>query len=151
MMKCCNKAIEEEPLSGYGRLDAQIRYYDDKSVGSQRWYKWIKFFEILAAAGIPLAAHYFPLIISALGTSILIFEALLHLNQWQHNWVTYRSTCESLRHEKYTYLGQAGPYDGLSEEEARKLLVDRVESLISTEHSKWISGRELASKQLNHL
>lgn len=149
-MKCCKKT-NDEPLSGYERLDAQVKYYDDKSVTSQRWYKCIKFLELLAAAGIPLAAHYFPTIISALGTSILIFEALLHLNQWQHNWVTYRSTCESLRHEKYTYLGRAGPYDGLSDEEAKKLLIDRVESLISTEHSKWISGRELAAKQLNRL
>lgn len=149
MMKCCKKP-DEEQKSGYTRLDSQIKYYDDKSVNAQCWYKSIKFLEILSAAGIPVAAHYYPEIISALGASILVFEALLHLNQWQHNWVTYRSTCEALRHEKFTFLGGSGPYDGLNDGEANRQLVDRVESLISTEHSKWISGRELATRHLHH-
>lgn len=150
-MMSCFKKTTEEPLSDYERLDTQIRYYDNKSVSSQRWFKRIKFLEILSAAGIPVSAHYFPEAISVLGASILVFEALLHLNQWQNNWVTYRSTCEALRHEKYTFLGRAGPYDGLDDESAKKSLVDRVESLISTEHSKWISGRDTSAKQLHHL
>ena len=150
MMLCC-KNVNKEPLSGYDRLDSQIKYYDDRCVSAQRSFKSIKFLEILAAAGIPVCAHYFPEAISALGASILVFEALLHINQWQHNWVTYRSTCEALRHEKYTFLGRAGPYDGLDGESAKKSLVDRVESLISTEHSKWISGRDASAKHLQHL
>lgn len=43
------------------------------------------------------------------------------------------------------YLGRSGLYDA-TEEEAKKLLVERVEPLISTEHSKWVSGREQAKK-----
>ncbi len=73
-------------------------------------------------------------------------EGVQAINQWHHNWITYRSTCEALRHEKYTYLERADPYDGYSDEQARKILVERVESLISTEHSKWIASQEKAAE-----
>lgn len=79
-----------------------------------------------------------PIIAAADGAIIVVLEAVQQLNQWQHNWVTYRSTCEALRHEKYTYLGRVGPYDDIDDTATRKVLVARVESLISTEHSKWV-------------
>ena len=140
-----------EPDSDYSRLESQIQYYDTRCVSAQRCFKATKFIEILCAAGIPVSAHFMPTLTSILGASILVLEAIQHLNQWQHNWVTYRSTCEALRHEKYTFIGRAGPYDGLNDDEEKKQLVDRVESLISTEHSKWISGRDDAAKQLKHI
>jgi hypothetical protein len=34
------------------------------------------------------------------------------LNQDQQNRVIYRSTCEALKHEKYLFLSDAGPYKG---------------------------------------
>jgi hypothetical protein len=73
-----------------------------------------------------------------LGVTITVLEGMLHLNQYEQNWISYRSTCESLRHEKYMYLGNAGPYAGLPN--ARALLAERVESMVSQEHSKWVSS-----------
>ena len=77
---------------------------------------------------------------------IAILEGASQVNQWQHNWITYRSTCEALRHEKYTYIERADPYDIDDDKNARKLLVERVESLISTEHSKWIAVQDESAK-----
>lgn len=105
---------------------------------------------IVASAAIPIAAltdH--KILTAALGGFVAICEAVQHVNQWQHNWITYRSTCEALRHEKYTFIESADPYSNFAQEEARKLLVERVESLISTEHSKWIAGQERAADTLN--
>lgn len=99
-----------------------------------------------ASALIPMAALTgWNIAAAVLGAVVAVAEGLQHLNQWQHNWITYRSTCEALRHEKYTYLERADPYDGLSDVDARKLLVERTESLISTEHSKWIATQEKAA------
>lgn len=81
-----------------------------------------------------------------LGAAIAIFEGANQVNQWQHNWITYRATCEALRHEKYTFIARADPYDFDDGVKARKLLVERVESLISTEHSKWIAVQDEAAK-----
>jgi hypothetical protein len=130
------------------RLEDQIAWYDRKSQAAQRTFKRIKIIEILAAALIPfLTALKFPhvaLVIGGLGVVITILEGLLHLNQYQQNWTTYRSTCESLKHEKYVYLAQAGPYAGVPN--PRALLADRVESLVSQEHAQWASVQQQSAK-----
>lgn len=135
-----------EPDSGYIRLESQIAWYDSKSGSSQRNYKWAKVFVITASAAIAITSLLdYPVATAILGAAIAIAEGMQHLNQWHHNWITYRSTCEALRHEKYTYIERADPYDDLDDVAARKLLVERVESLISTEHSKWIASQEKAA------
>jgi hypothetical protein len=135
-----------EPNSGYARLDSQISWYDKKSGSAQNLYKWSKFIVIISSVAIPICAlKSFPILTALLGGLIATCEGLQHLNQWQHNWITYRSTCEALRHEKYTYLERADPYDDLTDADARKLLVERTESLISTEHSKWIASQDTAA------
>src|SRR5437870_9370201 len=123
------------------RLEDQIGWYDRKSLINQRIFKRIKVTEILAAALIPfLAALNFPRVgwvTGGLGMLITVFEGMLHLNQFQQNWIAYRSTCESLKHEKYVYLGKAPPYANVAD--PRALLAERIESLVSQEHAKWAS------------
>jgi Protein of unknown function (DUF4231) len=140
-------SISDEPDSGYLRLEAQLRWYDSKSQSAQRWYKAIKFIEFVCAALVPFVANISGNVTALLGAVVLILETLQQLNQWHSNWITYRSTCEALRHEKYSYLGGSGPYDGLEPDQAKKMLVERVEALISTEHAKWISRQEYDQKK----
>jgi hypothetical protein len=135
-------ATESEPDSGYIRLEEQIRWYDRKSGPAQRRFKLVKAAEFIFSALVPLTAFLNASATAILGVMAVVLEGLQQLNQWQHNWITYRSTCEALRHEKYSYLGHSGSYDGLDEAQAKKALVERVESLVSTEHSKWISRQE---------
>lgn len=135
-----------EPDCGYERLEQQIKWYDSKSGSAQRSYKVGKYLVTIASAVIPIAALMdYKVQTAILGGFIAVCEAIQHLNQWQHNWITYRSTCEALRHEKYAYIERADPYDGLEDADARRLLVERTESLISTEHSKWIASQERAT------
>ena len=134
--------MSEEQDSGYIRLESQIKWYDKKSVCSQRWFKHLKLIEIIVAAGIPLVAPYFSLVAGTLGMVIVALEGVQHLGRFQNNWIVYRSTCEALQHEKYLYLAEAGPYEEMERERAKKLLARRVESLISTEHAKWLLVRE---------
>jgi hypothetical protein len=126
--------------SGYFRLEDQISWYDKKSVAAQRNYKIIKIIEVVSAASISFFANHYPSVAATLGATIVVLEAVQQLNQWHSNWVSYRSTCESLRHEKYCYIEKAGPYANADPGQARLILVERIESLISTEHSKWIKS-----------
>lgn len=130
------------------RLEDQIGWYDQKSMENQRWFKRLKVAQIVAAAIIPFAAGIpAPMYVTGgLGVFIVIVEGLQSLNQYQHNWITYRSTCEELRHEKYLRLAKAGPYLNAGNPDA--LLAERVESLISREHAKWVSTRKQEEKEL---
>jgi hypothetical protein len=126
------------------RLEDQIAWYDRKSTTNQRYFKRIKTVEIAAAAVIPfLAAFSFPRVMwvtGGLGVLITVLEGMLQLNQYQQNWIAYRSTCESLKHEKYIYLGKASPYAAAADPHA--LLAERIESVVSQEHAKWASVRQ---------
>jgi hypothetical protein len=76
---------------------------------------------------------------------VVVTEGLLHLNQYQQNWITYRSTCESLKHEKYLFLAGADVYSGSSQ--PLRLLAERIEGLISQEHARWVSSRRQTSEE----
>jgi hypothetical protein len=126
------------------RLEEQISWYDRKAVLNQRLYSNIKTTEIVAAALIPfVGAINFPgavWVTGGLGVLITIFEGLLHLNQYEQNWLAYRSTCETLRHEKFRFLAGAAHYAGVAN--PRALLAERVESVVAQEQSNWASTRQ---------
>lgn len=126
------------------RLEDQIKWYGRKSGYNQRMFKRLKILTIVASVSIPLCAGLlvsrFAVITGILGALIALTEAIQQLNQYQQNWISYRSTCEALRHEKYLYLANAGPY--AAADNPRALLAERVESQVSQEHAKWAATHE---------
>lgn len=126
------------------RLDDQIDWYDKKSQRAQIWFKSLKIVQLVVAGLIPLVALFTiphaDRLTAILGLAILVVEGMQQLNQYQSNWISYRSTCEALRHEKFLYLGHAGPYK--SESRPQTVLAERIESLVSQEHAKWVSVQE---------
>jgi hypothetical protein len=127
------------------RLEAQISWYDTKSLLNQRRFKWLKAGQLIAAGAIPIVAVLGnpAAVVAGLGGLVVVLEGFQQLNQFQQNWINYRSTCEALKHEKFLYLAHAGPYGAAVD--ARALLAERIEGLISQEHAKWISAREEAA------
>jgi Protein of unknown function (DUF4231) len=124
------------------RLDNEISWYDSRSNYSQKMYKGLKLAELLAAAGVPLCAGLTPnaWVAGALGAAVVVLEGLLHLNQYHNNWMSYRSTAEALKHEKYLHAAKAGPYAISAAPDA--LLAERVEGVISQQHAKWVTQQE---------
>ena len=131
------------------RLDGQIQYHEAKSATSQRHYKRIKGTEIVAAALIPflaalhvadnLASVRITLAVTTalLGVLITILEGILQLNQYQQLWITCRSACEALNHEKYLYFAKAGDY--AKSDEPVVLLAERIEAIALQENARWAS------------
>ena len=140
--------MDENTTPTMARLEDQIKWYNDKSQRSQRLFKVLKIIQLVTAGLIPLVTVFaLPApgkIAAVLGLVILVVEGLQQLNQYQTNWISYRSTCEALRHEKYLFLAQAGPY--ANSQQAAALLADRIEGLISQEHAKWVSAQESVEK-----
>jgi hypothetical protein len=129
------------------RLEDQIDWYDRKAEHHQRWYRWLKVVQIVAAAVIPVLAGLdaSAWVVGSLGALIVVLEGLQQLFQLQQNWISYRSTCEALKHEKFLFLAQAGPYATAERPEA--LLAERVEGLVSQEHAKWASEQEKSVRE----
>jgi hypothetical protein len=126
----------------WDRLEDQIGWYDRKSIAAQHAYKRLKVLQLVAAAGVPVAAaiEATAWVTAALGGLVLVLEGIQQLGQYQANWIAYRATCESLKHEKHLYLAGAGPYTDPAK--APRSLAERVEGLVSQEHAKWVASRE---------
>ncbi len=130
------------------RLEDQITWYDDKAAWNQKWFKRLQVIVIVAGASVPFLSGLTSgedvlskVLIGSLGVLIAALTAVLGLYKFQENWIQYRITCESLKREKYIFSAGVAPYSGA---DAFDLLVERVESLISSEHTNWVSQGTVA-------
>lgn len=130
---------ESEYLSN--RLDDQITWYSKKASKNKYFHLWSKGLVIFLSSLIPLLAgisiDILPkdILLGTIGFIIAVLAGLSGLLKFQEKWSEYRTTSETLKHEKMLYETQTGPYDAI--DEPFKLLVTRVENLISKENSAW--------------
>jgi hypothetical protein len=126
----------------WARIEEQIEWYDRKSAHAQRWFKGLKIAQIVTAAAIPvMAGNSAPAwLVGGAGALIVVLEGLQQLQQYQQNWASYRATCERLKHERFLFMAQAGPYGTNPNPEA--MLAERVEGLVSQEHAAWVSQQK---------
>lgn len=123
------------------RLDDQINWYDRKSMWNQQMYKVLKWLELVLSASIPImvpfASRYtiVGIIVAACGALITAITGIHGLYNFHENWIQYRMTSETLKHEKFLYLTRSGAYYEV--ENPFKLLVERTETIISHENINW--------------
>ncbi len=132
------EAIKSKPA--WVRLENQLAWYGDKSVKNHRWSNLLKIIQTALALLIPmlnLLTGNVKWATAGAGALIVLLEAIQQLKQYSTLWVTYRSTAENLKHEKFLFLSAAGPYRGLSEAERLIQLAERVEERVSTENANW--------------
>ena len=123
------------------RIDNQIEWYSDKAATNKCLYHLTKITIIVFSAIIPLIAGLSfetsakNIILGLLGTLIAIISGVSGLLKFQEKWTEYRTTSETLKQEKMLFLTKTTPYD--KKDESFKILVTKIESLISKEHSAW--------------
>ena len=140
------------------RYFPEVDWYDQKSMINQKKYKILQFGLIILSSLTPVLIFieklemtkeitwlfWLPAITAVL---VAIFAALIKTFNYQENWLDYRTTCETLRKEKYLYDAKVGEYKGSIEPEA--LFVERVESLISRENTLWLATQKTDEKKKN--
>lgn len=127
------------------RLNNQINWYSTKADSNKRYHTWSKVFIIILSTSIPVIAGIDfngtckNILLAVIGGVVSVLSGLSGLMKYQENWTEFRTTSETLKHEKTLYLTKAGHYNNpeLSQSEHFKELVTRVENLISKEHSAW--------------
>ncbi len=102
--------------------------------------------QIVVAAAIPVVAALgaAAAVAGSLGAVIVVVEGLQQLFQYQQKWVGYRATAEALKHEKFLYLSNAGPYRA---DDPEALLAERVEARVPTEHAAWVNEQLESARQ----
>ena len=131
-MSCPTK--EENYLKD--RLEGQIQWYSNKSSHYKNLFYIIRATEIIIAGLIPALFHWSLIksVIPLLSAIVAILAGLIALFKFQENWISYRTTSESLKHEKYLYLTKVFPYN---RENSFETLVKNTENIISKENTLW--------------
>jgi hypothetical protein len=129
------------------RLEDQISWYDRKSTNSRNWHMRLKIGTLVCAAAIPFSAAMGAqaYVGGGLGALVVVMEGFQQLFQFHTNWVSYRGTCESLKHEKYLFLALAGPYETAAS--PQRMLAERVEGTVSVENAKWVAQETRPEKK----
>ena len=127
------------------RLEDQITWYSEKAQDNKVRFRLCQVIILAAGSIIPLinVAGFGDIATritsSVIGAMIAIATGITQLEKYQENWIIYRTTSELLKKEKYFFENSAGVYSDIEEEEKKKLLVERVEGIVSTETSKYFT------------
>lgn len=121
------------------RVEDQIIWYDRKSGSNKMWFIILQITTLVASASVPVFAIFSGdmwarVTVAILGSATAITTGIVSLYQFRKHWIEYRTTAESLKHEKYMYQTGTGPYVG---GDAFSVLVERVEILASQENTAW--------------
>jgi hypothetical protein len=147
---------ENPKISDYikNRLEPQINWYNSKAKSNMYRYNVLQVLTLGIAALIPIVnvvegVDIVIRIISAvLGGMIAAITGLIQLTKAQESWLLYRSTAETLIREYNLYMLKAGDYSepSLTDEKRDKLFIERVESIMSSEGTKYFSLRQQKSE-----
>jgi len=139
------------------RLDDQMLWYSKKSAYNRRMYRIFQIVIIIVSAVIPLinltasaanGAQRGALITTAiLGSIITVVTAFMQMEKYFENWILYRTTLESLKREKLFFQNNVGEYSKLTQVDKNQLLVERIEALLSSEHSKFFALQQQTARQ----
>ena len=125
------------------RVEDQLEWYDGEANYHRDRFRRLKVVQIVIAALPWRRSRWPPAALRAHGSPVRwgrpswCSRGCSNYFQFQQNWTGYRATAEALKHEKYLYLAGAGPYADATRLDA--LLAERVEALVSQEHSAWSS------------
>lgn len=131
------KMTPEEYLTD--RVDDQILWYARKSRANKKGFIILQIITLIAAASVPVFsifsdAIWARVLVAVLGSTTAVTTGIVSLYQFREHWIQYRTTAESLKHEKYLFQTGTGPYTG---SDNFSVLVERIEALVSLENSAW--------------
>jgi Protein of unknown function (DUF4231) len=127
------------------RLEQQIKWHSEKARHNKRRFRLYQIITLVGSAVIPIvnvtdfANLPTRILSSAIGSIIVVATGITQLEKYQESWILYRTTAELLKKEKYFFENCAGEYSGLGSDEKKKLMVERVESIVSSETSKYFT------------
>jgi len=121
------------------RIEDELAWYSAKASSNKKWYYGLVSIQIVLAAMIPFVTLFSDIeitkyMIALLATIVTIVSGALSTFQYQKKWIEYRTTSETIKHEKFMFLSKINPYNLKNR---NSVLVKRIEALISKENTSW--------------
>jgi hypothetical protein len=135
------------------RLEEQIDWHRKKARHNKLRFRVCQIITLISSAIIPIInvaniGDFQTRVISSIIAGIIaVVTGLTQLEKYQENWVLYRTSTELLKKEKYFFENNAGEYSNLDDVQKNKLLVERVESIVSAETSKYFTIHKPSKQQ----
>ena len=122
------------------RVDDQLEWYEQKAAINKKLFIWKEVLVISFAALIPFIialdlANCGNIIAAGLGLMITILSGVSSVLKLEKKWTEYRTTAETIKHERYLYFTKSEPYN--KPHIVFNEFVKRIESIISKENSYW--------------
>jgi hypothetical protein len=130
------------------RVDHQLKYYENAANKAKRTHVRMQTSIIVLGLLVPvvinLPSEWGPLgdvqafikaAVTVLSLTLAMLTGLANFRKNGDLWLTFRRTEELLKHEKYLFLTDSGPY--FNNEKAANDFVETIESIISAEHNKF--------------
>jgi len=139
------------------RLEQYQGWYDKKAVATKSRYLRMRAFSVVGGGLVPVLVNI-PTELSVLGVPVIqalvtvisllvvIVVSLESVFHYREQWKNYRSTEQFLGHEKFLFRSRVGRYHGLSDEDAFRALVERVEDAIAAENAATLNVMTMASE-----
>ncbi len=122
------------------RYEYQVSWYDKRASWNKRYYQCFQWTAIMLSASLPVlvaSMSDWKWLTIVLAIVLAIATAGLKTFKFEENWISYRTVSETLKKEKYYYDAAAAEYATCKNK--KRLFVERVESLISSENILWMA------------
>jgi hypothetical protein len=135
------------------RFDQYTGWYNGKAVRTKAQYLRMRTVAVVGGAIVPVLVnvpwHYIKIATTSISLLVVVLLSLESVYHYREQWKNYRSTEQFLGHEKVYFLNRVGFYEGLSDDRAFKLFVDRVEAAIASENAATLNTMTLAAEAAN--
>jgi len=139
------------------RLEQYQAWYDRKAVAAKALYLRMRAFSVIGGDIVPVLINVQPnwkvvgidviqLTVTVISLLVVVFVSLESVFHYREQWKNYRSTEQSLGHERFLFLSGVGRYAGLDTGKAFSLFVERVEDAIAKENSATLSVMTMAAE-----
>lgn len=132
------------------RLSQYQKWYDKKAIKTKAMHLRMKTISVVGGSLVPVLVNldlsFAKLTATALSLIVVGSVSLESVYRYREQWKNYRSTEQLLGHEQIYFEAKMGPYSGLSEKQAFRILVARVESAIANENAATLNVMTLGSQ-----
>jgi len=129
---------DDGPSPPLARLHAELTFYDRSATNKKRGHFTIRLLELLVGAGVPAAAVLgaTPALLGVLGAVVVVLQGAEQLFHFHAQWLSHRSTFETLKREEALYLAKAGPYR--TSDDLDVTLAERVDEIRTAETLQFV-------------